>query len=184
MHGKSEPQPGGSKFCSAPPLASELHWPSLFGSFGNWASFWSLPKLFFLRRELAPCAGQFRMFVCGSCTYLRNCLPLRLSWHSVPGSFGRLFAVPAPICGVSWHWSCRRCRCAGQFRTCFRFCGIGFGDPPPICGISGPREGVPGSFGTLCAVPAPICGIVCCCAVNWRSVPGSFGLCFGFYAIG
>ena len=106
-----------------------------------------------------------------------------VSWHSVPGSFGRPFAVPAPICGVSWHWSCRRCRCAGQFRTCFRFCGIGFGDPPPICGISGPREGVPGSFGTLCAVPAPICGIVCCCAVNWCSVPGSFGLCFGVYDI-
>ena len=132
LHGNSEPQPGGSKFCTAPPLASELHWPSLFGSFGNWASFWSLPKLFFLRRELAQCAGQFRMFFAAPAPICETVCRCVVSWHSVPGSCGRPCAVPAPVCGVCWHWSCRRCQCAGQFRTCFRFCGIGFGDPPPI----------------------------------------------------
>ena len=118
LQGNSEPQPGGSKFCSAPPLASELHWPSLFDSFGNWASFWSLPKLFFLRPELAPCAGQFRMFVCGSCTYLRNCLPLR----------------------------CELAQRAGQFRNsvCVRFLHLSAGSlGTGVVGVAG----VPGSFG-------------------------------------
>ena len=55
---------------------------------------------------------------------------------------------------------------------------------------------MPGSFGgsdcgactylrdcLLLAEPAPICQIICCCLLNWRSVPGSFGLCFSFFVI-
>ena len=80
----------------------------------------SLPKLFFLRRELAQCAGQFRMFFGGSCTYLRNCLPLRCE---LAQRAGQLRTSVCSSCTSLRGWSLLRCELAqraGHFWTLFR----------------------------------------------------------------
>ena len=156
----------GAPQASAPPLSLRSLLAELIWKLGNWASFWSIPKHFFLNRELAQRAGQFRGSDCGACTYLRDCLLLAepapicqiiccclLNWRSVPGSFGLCFSffvirfgdAPA-ICGIPGHQTYRLYQHAGQFRTFFRLLWHRISDPPAICGISRPREGVPGSF--------------------------------------
>ena len=125
LHSKMTPQPGGST------LSISTTTPT--GSFTSRAH---LVALVVLRASEA-----FQSFCCCA-----------VSWRSVPGSFGRVLAVPAPICEIVH-------RCAMHWRS------------------------VPGRFGRLLAIPAPICEIVCCCFLTWRNVPGSFGFCFGFCGI-
>ena len=48
---------------------------------------------------------------------------------------------------------------AGQFWTLFLLLWHRISDPPAICGISRPREGMPGRFGRWFAEPPAICGI-------------------------
>ena len=153
------------------------------------ASFWSLPKLFFLRRELAQRAGQFRKSCCGSCTYLRDCLPLRCELTQRAGQF-RTFD-----CGACTYL--RDClqlpfevaQHAGQFRTSVRpLCHRVWQSPSYLQGFSASRlQALPAcrAVSDICLrIPQLSAAFLGITVTSVTGMPGSFGLCFGFYAIG
>ena len=121
------------------------------------------------------------------CKIICCCL---LNWRSVPGSFGLCFSVfvirfgdPPAICRIPWHQTYRLYQHAGQFRTFFRLLWHRMSDPPAICGISRRREGVPGSLDACLRNPQLSAGLLSTGVAGFTGMPGSCGLCFGFYGV-